>query len=246
MAEVKLPTMLLCADATSAAQSAAEVVRGAASRALEAQGAFRWALAGGSTPKALYGWLAELGPDFLPWDRVALYWGDERVVPKDDAASNYRMVREALLDHIAVGEVHRIETELGAEAAAARYAAALPERLDLVLLGMGDDGHTASLFPDTPALDADEPVVVTDSPVPPRARISLTLRAINAARDVAVLVTGAGKAQRLAQAYRELVSQKPRLPIARVSPAERYLWIVDEAAAAELPQPLSPEQKGVA
>lgn len=233
---MKLPTIVLCADAESAAHCAADVVRGGAARAIETHGRFSMALSGGSTPRALYQLLAELGPDFLPWDRVALYWGDERAVSRDDPASNYGMVKEALLDRLRVGEVHRIEPELGAVAAAARYAAALPQHLDLVLLGMGDDGHTASLFPDTPALDDDELVVVTKSPVPPHTRISLSLRAINDARDVALLVTGEGKAERLAQAYRELVQQNARLPIAMVAPAERYLWILDEAAAAKLPQ----------
>jgi 6-phosphogluconolactonase len=230
------PEIVRCSDADELAHVAAERVIVAARDALTARGRCRIALAGGNTPRRLYALLAA-EPAAIDWGRVDLYWGDERVVPHTDAASNYRMVKETLLDVVPVAaeRVHRIEVERGAEAAAAHYRELLgDEPLDLCLLGMGGDGHTASLFPETPHLREASGVVVTTSPAPPPERVSLALDVLSAAREVLVLVAGADKASRLAQAYREwLAPVTATLPVAMVRSA-RVAWIVDRAAGAEL------------
>lgn len=160
----------------------------------------------------------------MPWERVTIFFGDERCVPPESPESNYRMAAETLLDRVAMGAVHRIAGEQGAEAAAAAYAplvAAAP--LDLVLLGIGPDGHTASLFPGNPALNAKGHVTaVHDAPKPPPDRVSLTLRALREARRVVILVAGADKrdAVRLAQAG--------RVPAGLIDHAE---WLVARDAA---------------
>ena len=153
----------------------------------------RLALAGGSTPRRCHELLAAMPG--VPWPRVAIFFGDERCVPPESAESNYRMAADTLLDRVTVGAVHRIAGELGADAAALAYAplvAAAP--LDLVLLGIGPDGHTASLFPGNPGLDATGYVTaVHDAPKPPPDRVSLTLRALREAQRVVILVAGADK-----------------------------------------------------
>ncbi len=205
--------------------------------ATERRGAARLALAGGGTPRPLYERLGSLPwRDRIDWARTELFWGDERCVPPDDPGSNYAMVREALLDRIPVprGNIHRIRGELGPDAAAVEYAGVLGGvPLDLVLLGMGADGHTASIFPDTAVADAErERVLATRSPDPPRDRVSLGLGTLNAAREVAFLVLGGGKAARVAQVLRP--STAP-LPAARVRPTRGALhWFLDALAARDL------------
>lgn len=199
-------------------------------------GRCRIALAGGSTPRPVYAALA--GRADLDWDRIDVLWGDERAVGPDDEASNYRMARQVLLDVVDAKHVFRIEGERAPREAASSYATTLGETpLDVTLLGMGGDGHTASLFPggqDFP--DATERVIVTRSPVEPTTRISLSLRTLNASRAVFLLVAGAGKARRLAEVHAQLAQVHPTFPAARVRPnAGRLVWIVDEAASAELP-----------
>lgn len=200
--------------AAAAAAIVAETIRGAART--------RLALAGGSTPRRCHELLAAMPG--LPWERVAIFFGDERCVLPDDPESNYRMAAETLLDRVRAGSVHRIAGELGAEAAAAEYeplVAAAP--LDLVLLGIGPDGHTASLFPGNPALDATGYVTAVHSaPKPPPDRVSLTLRALGEARRVVFLVAGAEKREAVRQALLGTV------PAGRVPHAE---WLVDRAAA---------------
>ena len=160
----------------------------------------------------------------MPWERVTIFFGDERCVPPESPESNYRMAAQTLLDRVTMGAVHRIAGEQGAETAAAAYAplvAAAP--LDLVLLGIGPDGHTASLFPGNPALAATGHVTpVHDAPKPPPDRVSLTLRALREARRVVILVAGADKrdAVRLAQAG--------RVPAGLIDQAE---WLVTRDAA---------------
>ena len=201
------------------AEAAAEAV----AEALRSGGAF--ALAGGSTPQACY---QRLRRETLPWGRVTVLFGDERCVPPDDRESNYRMARESLLDRVAPLSVHRIPGELGAEEAASLYAAVVePLRpLDLVLLGVGEDGHTASLFPGNPALAAPGSVVaVHDSPKPPPNRVSLSLEVLREARRIVVLATGGGK--------REAVdlARRGEVPSGMIPNAE---WLMDKAAAGEL------------
>ncbi len=182
-------------------------------------------LAGGSTPRRAYQLLA--GRD-LPWGRVAVLFGDERCVPPDDPESNYRMAHEELLDRVHPGSVHRMPAELGADAGASLYQPVVRSLspLDLVLLGMGPDGHTASLFPGGAELEAaGYAVAVHDARKPPPERVSLTLRALREARRVVVLVTGADKAEGLRTAQRE------RVPAGMIPGAE---FLVDRAAAGML------------
>jgi 6-phosphogluconolactonase len=200
------------------------------------------ALSGGSTPRRAYELAAAAGGD---WSPATLWYGDERCVPPDDERSNHRMVRGALLDRLpepARPVVQRIEGERGHEAAApdyeARLRAALGPRpvLDLALLGLGSDGHTASLFPAKPEIEERERLVV---PVPEAGlepfvpRVSLTLPVFDAAREVIFLVEGAGKAEAVARAFGP--NADPALPAARVAPANGVLRLVlDSAAAAGL------------
>ncbi len=219
-------------DPARLAHAAAAWFAGAIAAAVEDQGRVSIALAGGSTPRAMHALLREMT---LPWDKVHVYFGDERCVPPDHEDSNYRMAKESLLDHVKVGSVNRIEAELGAGEAAARYTdvLAMAPPLDLVCLGMGDDGHVASLFPATPDPDDGAMVIATTSPKPPPARVSMTLDAIAQARIVTMLVTGEAKAARLAEVYGQIRSGRAKLPAARVRGAggAAPFWLVDKAAA---------------
>jgi 6-phosphogluconolactonase len=243
------PTIEILPDAAALALRALELFRAAARSSIRGQGRFTVALAGGATPRRLYEALADRDSDEpLPWERIHLFWGDERDVGPDDPGSNYRMAREALIDRIAIPEqnVHRIPAGEGS----ARDAAAGCERelraffgrgdgripsLDLVLLGLGEDGHTASLFPGSPLL-ADTERLVTSGRVEMLAaeRISMTLRLINGAARVIFLVSGASKAQ-AAKRILEGAGSGELLPAARVAPAGGSLtWLLDAAAAADL------------
>jgi 6-phosphogluconolactonase len=206
----------------------AEEVRRAAARG----GRCALALSGGSTPRPAYERLAtEPG---MPWSAVEIYFGDERAVPPTDPASNYRMAREALVDRVGLPaeRVHRMEADdPDVEAAAARYAALLPDRLDVLVLGMGPDGHTASLFPRSPALrETRRKVVPARSPVPPVDRLTITPPVITSARRVAVITAGAAKAPLLAQVLRG--PWRPEELPAQL--AREGTWLVDRAAAAAL------------
>jgi 6-phosphogluconolactonase len=175
----------------------------------------------------------------LDWSKVEVFWGDERAVPPTDAGSNYRMASEALLARVPIPaeNVHRIEGERPPADAARAYATVLGDRpLDVVLLGMGNDGHVASLFPDTPDLTTtQERVIATRSPLPPTDRITLTLRAINHAAEVVFWVAGAAKAERVAEVFAQIERDAPKLPAALVRPcAGQLLWLLDAEAAARL------------
>jgi 6-phosphogluconolactonase len=196
------------------------------------------ALSGGSTPKQAYARAAELRED---WTGVTLWLGDERYVPPDDERSNARMVREQLLTRIPRGRLPRFEpvdTSLSLEAAAADYERRLQsvERLDLALMGLGPDAHTASLFPGKPALEATgrRAVAVPEAGMEPQVpRVTLTLDVFNAARDVVFLVAGEDKAGALARAF----GNTPDLdaPAARIRPVDgRLLVLADRAAGADL------------
>lgn len=219
----------------------------AARAAIKERGRFAVALSGGSTPRRLYELLA-LPPyrQSVEWTRVHLFFADERFVPPADSDSTERLVRETLLKGVTLPaeNFHPMTTSGDApEACAARYAANLagffqaPEpRFDLVLLGMGPDGHTASLFPGRP----DEPgtvAAVHDSPKPPPVRLTLTLNAIRRARQVICLVTGADKAAALKAVHDSPPGAAGALPAARVTAADgRSAWLIDRAAAAQLPE----------
>jgi 6-phosphogluconolactonase len=225
--------------------AAAEAFVECADHALRASGRFVVALSGGSTPAALYGLLAtEPIADRVDWPRVHVFWGDERCVPPDDPASNYRMARERLLDHVPVSspQVHRIHGEDDPTAAAAAYerelrATLATGSLDLVLLGMGNDGHTASLFPSTPAVREPQRWVIAHQVVgaPSAAwRITMTPLVLNRAADVLFLVTGADKAATLPRVL-EGPLDPDALPSQSIAPRDgRVRWLVDAAAAAEL------------
>lgn len=221
-----------------------------AREAVAPRGRFTVALAGGSTPRRLYQLLA--GPPYreeVAWDRVEVFWGDERVVPPDHPDSNYAMAMEALLCRVDVApaRIHRIPAERADRGGAARdyqleIARVLgadpggpPPALDLVLLGMGADGHTASLFPWSPALRERRRWVVTHFvPTLKADRVTLTPALINRAREIRILVAGAGKAAALAEAL-EGPRDPERLPVEIVQPAAgRLVWLVDAAAAGRL------------
>lgn len=206
--------------------------------AIAQYGSCNLVLAGGTTPRAAYAGLVDQAVD---WSKVHAWFGDERCVPADDAASNFKMASDALLSRVAIpaAQVHRIRGELPAQDAAAEYGALLVGvRLDIVLLGVGDDGHTASLFPGSPELESEALVVPTESPFAPTQRVSLTLRALNSARFVVVLASGLSKAPAVADVFAERAAGRPMLPAARVQPTHGELtWIVDPPAAALLPSP---------
>jgi len=177
------------------AQVTANAVEDTARACIAQRGVFHWVLAGGTTPKQCYKLLRNIDID---WAKVHVWFGDERCLPVGDAERNDKMADDALLKHVPIPEqhVHRIHAERGAEQAAALYADALAtiERLDLVLLGMGEDGHTASLFPNNPALSNQALAVpVYNSPKPPSDRVSMGYRAIKSARRRIMMVTGEAK-----------------------------------------------------
>jgi 6-phosphogluconolactonase len=181
-------------DAAAVAAEAARRILAAAETAIAERGVFRIALAGGRTPMQTYRMLAEAETDWTAWQ---IYFGDERCLPPDHAERNSRATTEAWLDRIAMPaeNIHLIPAELGAEAAAEAYAplvgAALP--FDLVTLGMGEDGHTASLFPGRAHPGADLTLPVHGAPKPPPDRVSLSAKALSSAREILILVTGAQK-----------------------------------------------------
>ena len=186
------------------ARAAAQVFVEEAAKSVQEKGSFAVALAGGSTPKALYESLATAYKDALDWKGVHVFFGDERTVPPDHEGSNYRMAYETLLSRVSVGSVHRMRGELDPREAAALYEEELRTffggvpRFDLVLLGIGEDGHTASLFPGTPALDVTDHFVV-ENPVEKldTVRLTLTVPALNEAKRIIFLVAGEGKAEAL-------------------------------------------------
>lgn len=211
--------------AQAAADAVADAFARAAREAVIARGAFHVALSGGSTPKLMYATLREL-PD-IPWKSVHIYFGDERSVGPDSPESNYGSAQHDLLSYVPVpsAQIHRMEGERRPlEGAAAAYAALLPERLDVNLLGMGDDGHTASLFPGTAALEAEGRVSANWVPQQDTGRLTMTFGEINAARRRWLLVAGDKKANALA----DVRAGRRNHPVARVSDP---VWFVDAAAA---------------
>jgi 6-phosphogluconolactonase len=189
-------------------------------------------LAGGNTPRAVYRQLAQI--QGLPWEKTEIYFGDERAVPPGDSQSNYHMARESLLDAVPIppAQVHRMPAERpDREAAADEYARRLPERLDLVILGVGEDGHTASLFPGSPALrEMVRKVLAVAGSKAPFHRLTVTPPVIAAARKKIILVSGAGKAGAVAQAL-EGPDQSIQCP---AQLARDGIWIMDRAAASGL------------
>ncbi|MCZ2127389.1 MAG: 6-phosphogluconolactonase [Anaerolineales bacterium] len=228
-------------DNNALSQSAARQFVELANQAFAKRGRFLVALSGGGTPMKLY---ERLASENLDWTRVHFFWGDERCVPIDDAGNTYGQIKKNLFDKIGATNVHRVESDLEPESAAQAYANALSKfadapltfpRFDLVLLGMGDDGHTASLFPNSPVEDAAPVVAVTahyqDRPAN---RVSLTPQVFNQAEEVWFLVTGASKAETL----RRVLKGERNLalyPAQRIQPERGNLvWMIDQAAGALL------------
>jgi 6-phosphogluconolactonase len=229
-------------DAEALARGAAEWLCGLA---LASDRQFAICCSGGSTPKRLYELLAEPATAArFPWSRVHWFWGDERFVPHDHPDSNYRMTFDALFSRVAVPErnVHAVSTAgLSPEQAAAAYERTLqdfygaatlsPARplFDVTLLGIGEDGHTASLFPGQPTLDEETRWAVAVIGAKAEARITLTYPALDSSRDAVFLVTGKSKREPVARAR----SGDRRLPAARIRPVGRLHWFTDRAAASE-------------
>lgn len=221
------------ADAGLLARDAASVVLDAADAALATRGSFHLVLAGGSTPRALYHQLREVGAGDGGWH---VWFGDERCLPAGDPDRNETMARDAWLDAsgIPAGQIHAIAAGVQPADAARRYSAALAtcDQFDLVLLGLGEDGHTASLFPgQTPdqtaglAPDASAAVPVSDAPKPPAERVSLSAWRLSDARQVVVLVSGAGKPDAVRQ-WRAGAD----LPVSYIRPSSGVDVYIDEAA----------------
>jgi 6-phosphogluconolactonase len=205
--------------------TAEEVAKTAAAEIAEALrgGARSLVLAGGTTPQRCYELLSSLD---VEWGRVAVLFGDERCVPADHPESNYRMVKETLLDRVAPATVYRMPAELGPEGGAEVYAKAVADAapLDFVLLGVGEDGHIASLFPGHPVLRATGLTAgVRDSPKPPAERVTLTLEVIRDARQVLILATGSAKADAVA------LARRGETPSGMIAAAR---WLIDQDAAA--------------
>ena len=214
------------------AEAAASWTAERITRAVATRRACYLALAGGETPRGCYDRLARPPyRDTLPWSSVFVYWSDERQVPLDDPASNYAMAKAALLDHVPIPP-EQVFPLVGDPTPALRRipadAGGRP-RFDVIQLGLGEDGHTASLFPGSPALREAEALVayVHDAPKPPPERVTLTLPVINAARAVLFTVLGASKREALARVLR----RDPALPASLVQPVDGELqFIVDRAA----------------
>ena len=234
------------ADNQSFVDGSADFVADVAARAIAERGRFTIALSGGGTPRPIYARLASADyRERIVWSKVHIFFGDERCVPPDDTHSNYRMAREALLDRVALPDenVHRIRGEDDPALEAVRYEqdiarlyrTAVFPAFDLILLGMGDNGHTASLFPGTAALREKERWVVAQFvEVMSTWRVTFTAPLINAARHVAFLVEGAGKAQMLWNVL-EGPYQPDVWPSQLIQPANGELhWFVDAAAAARV------------
>ncbi len=207
---------------------------------------FSMALSGGSTPKAVFRFLVEHFKEQIPWERIQLFWGDERCVPPDDKESNYRMAKESLLDHIPIPEsnIFRIKGENHPQEEALEYKKVVEQNVsmdevmpvfDLFMLGMGDDGHTASVFPDHPELfRSDKLFEVAVHPETGQQRITATGKLINHSRRIVFLVTGKTKSSVLANILNK-TGHWEMLPASMVHPLNGSLyWLLDEGAAAKL------------
>jgi len=235
------------------AAAAADLFASSATSAVNSRGLARIAISGGTTPKAMFALLADRGQPYfarVPWEKLQLFWVDERTVPPEHKDSNYGMTKAAMLDHVPLpaANIHRIEGELDPEVASSRYEAEIRTNFrlegaetptfDLVLLGMGDDGHTASLFPHTEAIHELGRIAIANRVEKMDTwRVTLTWPVINQAREVAFLIEGAGKRDILRDVL--LGSYDPETkPSQLIRPASgRLSFLLDAAAAAALPTP---------
>ena len=232
--------------------SGTDVARAFADRLVErlaktSEGPLFWALSGGSTPKLLFKLLAEEYRDKIDWSRLHFFWGDDRMVPYNDPESNYGEVKKLLFDRVPVvdEQIYPVPTELTAEEAARTYGETISELVpqnsdglpifDINMLGMGGDGHTASIFPDQMNLLTDDRIcAVAKHPESGQLRVTLTGPVINASDEVVFLITGATKTHRVAQILNR-EAQATSFPAAHINPTSGNLhWFLDQAAAAEV------------
>ena len=232
--------------------SGTDVARAFADRLVErlaktSEGPLFWALSGGSTPKLLFKLLAEEYRDKIDWSRLHFFWGDDRMVPYNDPESNYGEVKKLLFDRVPVvdEQIYPVPTELTAEEAARTYGETISELVpqnsdglpifDINMLGMGGDGHTASIFPDQMNLLTDDRIcAVAKHPESGQLRVTLTGPVINASDEVVFLITGAAKTRRVAQILNR-EAQATSFPAAHINPTSGNLhWFLDQAAAAEV------------
>ena len=236
--------MRVFADLDALSRGALEEMLRVMQDAIKRRGRFAIALSGGRTPAKLYALWAQAEKHGVktPWDRVHLFWGDERYVAPDDPLSNYRMTRETLIDQVAIppGNVHPVPTTLPTPENAAEayegelraFFGAAPPAFDLQLQGLGVEGHTASLFPGSPALDEQQRwVLPVEAPANPPRRITFTPVVLNQGRNTFFLVAGADKREILAALRDEPDSKSSQYPAARIQPAGGTLWLLDQAAA---------------
>lgn len=205
------------------------------------------ALSGGSTPKKLFDYWAQLPQGAIDWTKIKFFWGDERCVPPTDEESNFKMTKDHLFDHVPVPRenIFRVQGENEVEAEAARYGTLLDQELakkdgtpafDIMMLGMGDDGHTASIFPHEMSLwDNPQNCVVATHPDSGQKRVSVTGKVINASRHVIFLVTGKNKAEKVKEIIGSPEHAYEKYPAARVQPTSGSLtWFMDQEAAQQL------------
>jgi len=241
------PNIQVFSEAGALAQAAADLFVTAARKALDEKGLFYVAVSGGRTPRLLFERLVT-HPEAkaLPWSRCHIFWVDERYVPADDPASNFKMASESLLGPLDVPEanIHRMLTEVDLDEAVAQYASTIQSVFslqpgdvpvfDLIQLGMGSDGHTASLFPHSYEADTQASVMWTVPPAAPHHRITLTSRVLQAGSQLMVLLTGKDKADMLKTVF----SSEPdvmQYPVHTLWPVmDRVAWLLDEEAASEL------------
>jgi len=222
----------LAEDGPAVARAAADAIVAAINESIAARGRCSVALAGGSTPKATYRLLVEAPID---WTAVDVYFGDERCVPADDPDSNFAMATDALLSHVPIPpeHIHRLEADRDdRDAAALEYSKALPDPVDIVILGIGEDAHTASIFPGGDAVhETARRLMPVIGPKPPPWRLTVTPSVIETARAVIVIAAGAGKADALYEA----TTHEPDPARWPIQLARAGLFIIDRAAAARLP-----------
>jgi 6-phosphogluconolactonase len=231
------------ADIDALSRGALEELLRVMQDAIKQRGRFAIALSGGHTPAKLYTLWANAAQHGVqtPWDRVHLFWGDERYVPQDDPLSNYRMTRETLIEHVAIpaANVHPVPTNLPTpEKAAEAYEADLraffgnaAPVFDLQLLGLGVEGHTASLFPGSPALEEKKKwVMAVEAAAKPTRRLTFTPVVLNEGRNTFFLVAGTDKREILTALRNEPDSKSSQYPAARIRPSGQTLWFLDQAA----------------
>ena len=233
-------------DINELSQFAANLFVEISSQSIANRGRFLVALSGGNTPMQLYSLLGDSFHDQVDWTHTHFFWGDERCVPVDDAGNSYGLTKKALFEKTTIPDenIHRVSSELEPDSAAIEYARTLKDfaeppldwpRFDLVLLGMGDDGHTASLFPGSP-VEVDSPTlsVTANYQGRPANRITLTPKVLNSGRNIVFLVTGKSKAETLSRVLSDLYIPK-ELPAQRIAPKDGNLdWLIDQEAGSLL------------